>query len=378
MIYPITILPLLALALTLCSRTTNAARRRPTRGPSGRPEDPSKYDRSITTFSPDGRLLQVEYGAVAASRGTTVACLDLDCISLAGDTARRRSGIVVAVVRPGQKGSASTGSSSPTHHVLSDKVHRIDDHAILITSGLSGDSRALAASARMGCQRLRLSYGEAPTLKEIANLVGSTQRELTRIGGARPYGVTAAVIGVDPIPDQDTMIGDDSGISNDDPLPGTPSLYRTEPGGTVDRCDYCASGKGAENALKALDSIMNYNCSGEDKGKQAQSLEAEHDEKQMLADIVRKVALAALDADGDPSFPKTQQDDRDQENEKNSVEEDESSVAKALVDLWLVEACPKRRGGARLIVARAVKRNDLDEASKLLIGPSGDRNERSL
>lgn len=367
--YPtaISLLLVITLALLLASRPKPAdaahSRRRPTRNTS--PTDPSKYDRSITTFSSDGRLLQVEYGAIAAARGATVACLDLDCMGLkesGTNTGTRRRGVVVAVVRPVASSRSGSIGTHPQQLLLSDKVHRIDDHAILVTSGLSGDSRALALSAREGCQRLRLSCGESPTLSEIAKHVGSTQHALTRIGGARPFGVTAAVIGVDPIP-HPNMNGA-TADSDDAILLGTPSLYRTDPGGTLDRCDYCAAGKGTEGALKALENIMNDDHGTADAdAKEQELMRIDRNGNELMANIVRKVALAALNADGEPSKFETEQDD-----EKGEM------AAEPLVDIWLIEACSKRRGGARFRVARAVKRKDLDDATSRLTSSDDDKN----
>ena len=367
----LTLLGLLVLASRPGPADAAHSRRRPTRGyPAGRAqEDPSKYDRSITTFSSDGRLLQVEYGAIAAGRGSTVACLDLDCMEpKRGDT--RMRGVVVAVVRPAGSSHSRSGTrrSSGTHTpplLLSDKVHRIDHHAILVTSGLSGDSRALASSARTRCQQLRLSYGEAPTLREIANLVGSTQHALTRTAGARPFGVTAAVIGVDPVPDHN-VIDANKDKSEEKMLLGTPMLYRTEPGGAVDRCDYCAAGKGADKVLSALEMVMNDDGTAEENDKAQEAEGIDCNKSQHMSNIIRKVALAALDADDDQSKFNTEQENENSEK-----------AAESLVDIWLVEACSKRRGGTSFRVARTVKRKDLDDAASCLIRSDDfDRNER--
>ena len=154
-----------------------------------------RYDRSITTFDQTGRLLQIEYGMEAASRGESVIGL------------LTNSTIYVAV----KKSSSS-------------KVHRIDNHLWLFTSGLSGDARALAAVLRASCQRHRLSYGEAPTVKQAARQAASLQHELTRTGGARPLGCSAMVAGIDPTENQ-------------------LAIFRSDPGGILEDCLYCAAGK---------------------------------------------------------------------------------------------------------------------------------------
>ena len=316
------------------------SRRRPTVAarPAGSLENPTDYDRTITTFNSEGRLLQVEYGSIAAGRGDTVSCFDLDCI--APQSSCKLRGIVVCVVR-------EVKSKSGTGHQLTNKVHRIDHHAILVTSGLTGDSAVLADWARGTCLNTRMMNGEHSTLKEIADAVGSSQHQLTRTDGRRPFGVSAAVIGIDPI----TYPGFDSDNDVDGlPPPGTPTLYRSDPGGTVDRCDFCAIGRGAKKAMDALESIMkDYNSRDEDEGQST--------ERQILAQVITKTALAALNSENDP--PSAERD--------NNVDiEDDDSVPRVL-DIWFISADPKNRGGAKFRVARSVNRESLDEASEKLI-----------
>ena len=321
------------------------SRRRPTATQS---VDQQRYDRSITTFDAEGRLLPVEYGTLAAGRGEAVSCFDLDCIEphSSNTSGRRMQGIVVCVVRNARP---KPGAS----HQLIDKVHRIDHHAILVTSGLLGDSATLAEVARSSCLNTRMTNGEHSTLKEIADAVGSTQHQLTRTDGRRPFGVSAAVIGIDPIPNQGNDIGDgnrSSDRSDDFPLPGTPTLYRSDPGGSVDRCDYCAIGRGADKALGALESILKH-CNARNDSREGE--DASTDEH-ILADVIAKVALAALDSAGGP--PSAAKEDNQVDNE--------NSIA---VDIWLVSADPKNRGGARFRIARSVDRESVEEVSEQFI-----------
>ena len=239
-------------------------------------------------------------------------------------------------------------SKSGTGHQLTDKVHRIDHHAILVTSGLTGDSATLADVARGTCLNSRMMNGEHSTLKEVADAVGSSQHQLTRTDGRRPFGVSAAVIGIDPIPypgfNSDTDV---DGL----PPPGTPTLYRSDPGGTVDRCDFCAIGRGAEKAMDALESIItkNYNSRDVDEGQST--------ERQILAQAITKVAVAALNSENDP--PSAERD--------NNVDIDDDDSVPRVLDIWFISADPKNRGGAKFRVARSVDRESLDEASEKLI-----------
>jgi hypothetical protein len=119
-----------------------------------------KYDRAITTFSADGRLQQVEYGMEAANRGDSVVA------ALINETSA-----IVAVLRG------------------SDKVHRVDSHVLLVTAGLAGDGRALAASLRSSCQRHVPSYGEPPTVHEVAHMASASAARVDENGGGETLGL---------------------------------------------------------------------------------------------------------------------------------------------------------------------------------------------
>lgn len=175
-----------------------------------------RYDRSITTFTEDGRLAQVEYGMEASLRGSTIAAVVTS------------QGIIFWIA-----------------HSSWAKVYRLDHHLWLITAGLSGDARALATMLQRACQQIRMQYGEAATTEEVAKLAGQAQHELTRTGGARPLGCTAIVVGIDP-PSMET--DETTGA----PILGIPRLYETDPGGIVEDCTYCVAGKGRSSLGKVL------------------------------------------------------------------------------------------------------------------------------
>lgn len=171
-----------------------------------------KYDRSITTFDPSGRLLQVEYGMEASNRGVPILALKTDHE-------------VFVFIRQAASASMIPGQ----------KVHRIDEHIWIFTAGFAGDARVLASSLRSFCQRHRLSMGEAPTTSEVAREAAALQHELTRVGGARPLGCTAIVAGVD--------------VS----MNGETRLFRTDPGGVMEDCNFCAAGKDQDLSMNILE-----------------------------------------------------------------------------------------------------------------------------
>ena len=98
------------------------------------------YDRAIVTFSPDGRLFQVEYAREAVKRGTTSLGVVFN------------EGIVLAAIRP------LTALAIPNSG--SDKVHQLDDHLAAAISGFLADGRVLVDGGRTKAQVYKLTYDE--------------------------------------------------------------------------------------------------------------------------------------------------------------------------------------------------------------------------
>ncbi len=140
--------------------------------PSGR-----GYDHGITTFSPDGRLFQVEYARESVKRGTTTVGL------------RFRDGAVLVA----DKRIASS-------LVLPDsieKIYQIDEHIAFATSGLVADARVLIDRARVEAQINRLTYNERITTDVLVKRICDFKQSFTQYGGVRPFGTALLIAGVD-------------------------------------------------------------------------------------------------------------------------------------------------------------------------------------
>ena len=137
--------------------------------PSGR-----GYDHSITMFSPDGRLFQVEYARESVKRGTTTAGL------------KYRDGIILIC----DKRIASRLILPESI----EKMFKIDDHIGFATSGLVADARQLVDRARVECQVNRITYASPIPVDTLAKKICDFKQSFTQYGGARPYG-TALLIG---------------------------------------------------------------------------------------------------------------------------------------------------------------------------------------
>lgn len=148
------------------------------------------YDRSIAMFSPDGRLLQVEYAKKTVRQGSTaVGVVCKDGVLLVTDK---------RIVDP---------------LVVSDaieKIFKVDDHIVSTAAGILSDARVLIEMAQLKAQQHKVKY-DTPidtltVVKDICNLKQIT----TQQAGIRPFGVSVLVAGIDN---------------------GTPKLFETDPTG---------------------------------------------------------------------------------------------------------------------------------------------------
>ena len=140
--------------------------------PSGR-----GYDHGITTFSPDGRLFQVEYARESVKRGTTTVGL------------KYKSGVLLIV----DKRIASRLIIPESI----DKVYKIDNHIGIATSGLVADARQLVSRARTECQVNRITYSDSVPVDILIKKICDFKQSFTQYGGVRPFGTALLIAGVD-------------------------------------------------------------------------------------------------------------------------------------------------------------------------------------
>lgn len=141
------------------------------------PPSQAAYDRAITVFSPDGRLFQVEYAREAVKTGSTsigIVCSD---------------GIVLLAHKRVSSPLLIGGST--------EKIFTIDSHIAASSSGLVADARKLVDYARVEAQKHRLSFDEEIPIELLAKHVGDHIQFYTQYGGARPYGVSFLIAGLD-------------------------------------------------------------------------------------------------------------------------------------------------------------------------------------
>ncbi|VVT57853.1 uncharacterized protein SAPINGB_P005902 [Magnusiomyces paraingens] len=177
----------------------------------------SEYDRGVSTFSPEGRLFQVEYSLEAIKLGSTA-------IGIATS-----KGVVLGVEK--------RVTSSLLEPSSIEKIIEIDRHVGCAMSGLTADARTMIDHARVEATNHSFQYDEPIKVESITQSVcdlalrfGEGADGEERIM-SRPFGVALLIAGFDE---------------------NGPQLYHAEPSGTFYRYDAKAIGSGSEGAQVEL------------------------------------------------------------------------------------------------------------------------------
>jgi 20S proteasome subunit alpha 5 len=177
----------------------------------------SEYDRGVSTFSPEGRLFQVEYSLEAIKLGSTAIGV---CTA---------EGVVLGVEK---RVTSSLLESSSI-----EKIVEIDSHVGCAMSGLTADARTMIDHARVEAINHNFIYDESIKIESVTQSVCDLA---LRFGEgddgeasvmSRPFGVALLIAGIDE---------------------NGPQLYHTEPTGTFYRYDAKAIGSGSEGAQAEL------------------------------------------------------------------------------------------------------------------------------
>jgi len=135
------------------------------------------YDRAITMFSPDGRLLQVEYAKKTVRQGSTaIGMVCSDGILFVTDKR-----VVDPLVVPESV----------------EKIWQIDDHIGATASGILSDARVLIERAQVKAQQNRVTYDSKIDVLSIVKDICNLKQICTQSGGLRPFGVSVLVGGID-------------------------------------------------------------------------------------------------------------------------------------------------------------------------------------
>jgi proteasome alpha subunit len=135
------------------------------------------YDRAITMFSPDGRLLQVEYAKKTVKQGSTaIGMMCADGVLLVTDKRMVDELIVPESV---------------------EKIFQIDDHIGATAAGIVSDARVLIERAQLKAQQHKVTYDTPIDSLSIVKDICNLKQICTQSGGLRPFGVSIIIAGVD-------------------------------------------------------------------------------------------------------------------------------------------------------------------------------------
>ncbi|MFH1174351.1 MAG: archaeal proteasome endopeptidase complex subunit alpha [archaeon] len=135
------------------------------------------YDRAITMFSPDGRLLQVEYAKKTVKQGSPA--IGITC----------KDGVVLI---------ADKRVLEPL--IVNDQIEKIwpiEEHIVATAAGILSDARVLIERAQVKAQQHKVTYGSPVDILTIVKDIADLEQMCTQSGGLRPFGVSMLIAGVD-------------------------------------------------------------------------------------------------------------------------------------------------------------------------------------
>ncbi|PPQ66754.1 hypothetical protein CVT24_008711 [Panaeolus cyanescens] len=172
------------------------------------------YDLSASTYSPDGRIFQVEYAGKAVENSGTAIGLKV------------KDGVVLAVEKLVHSKLLVPDANR--------RIQTVDRHIGLATAGLLADGRNISNRARDEASSYRDIYRSPAPLKAIIDRLGLYVQAYTLYSSVRPFGISTILGGVDE---------------------NGPSLYVVEPSGVFFGYNGAAIGKGRQLAKTELEKL---------------------------------------------------------------------------------------------------------------------------
>jgi 20S proteasome subunit alpha 7 len=174
------------------------------------------YDLSATTYSPDGRVFQIDYASKAVEGSGT-------CVGL-----RVKDGVVLGVEKLLHSKLLVPGANH--------RIATADTHLGIAVAGLVADGRHLIGRIRSEALNYRRFY-ESPVPGFIAaNKVAHYMHAYTLYSGVRPFGASILLAAMDSL--------------------RGPQLYMVEPSGVYFGFHGCAIGKAHQAAKTEIEKLV--------------------------------------------------------------------------------------------------------------------------
>ena len=180
------------------------------------------YAFSLTTFSPQGKLIQIDYAMQAVNQGMTALGINT------------KDGLCLATEK-----NVNVLQESSTIQ----KIQQIDEHMGIVHAGLIADAKLLYTKARKFCQQYRVTYKMPMPVNQLAKRLAEIMQEYTQTTGVRPFGCSLLLAGTDYL--------------------GT-HLFQIDPSGLYISWKAAAIGKGKHNAKAYLEKRYNADMEVED------------------------------------------------------------------------------------------------------------------
>ena len=115
------------------------------------------YDKSLSIFSPNGTLSQVDYAYEAVKKGgLSIGITAKNCVILAAER------------------KAVPKLQDPR---TIKKINSVDNHIFVSYAGIIADSRSLIDYARLECQSYRYALDTVPSIEYLAKQIAFRQQE---------------------------------------------------------------------------------------------------------------------------------------------------------------------------------------------------------
>lgn len=206
-----------------------------------------RYSFSLTTFSPSGKLVQIEYALAAVASGAP--SIGIKC----------SKGVVLATEKKHKS------ILYDEHSIM--KIEPITSHIGMIYSGMGPDYRLLVSKARKIAQQYQMLYNEPIPTPQLVQKVAYIMQEYTQSGGVRPFGVSLLTAGYDAHEDK-------------------PYLFQCDPSGAYFAWKATAMGKNSINGKSFLERRYTEDIELEDAVHTAILTLKEGFEGQMTADNI--------------------------------------------------------------------------------------------
>lgn len=178
----------------------------------------SGYDLSTSTFSPDGRIFQVEYATKAVENAATVIGI------------KASDGVVLGVAKPILHKMVVPVTASYK------RIHTVDTHAGIASTGFVPDARVAVTRAMDEASHYEQQYAVKIPPKMLAEKLGDFMHYFTLHSSLRAFGAACVLAGYDA-------------DAKDH------SLYMVEPNGSAYAYYGVAVGKGKQAAKTELEKL---------------------------------------------------------------------------------------------------------------------------